>query len=101
VTNKQEIAAVAAAILTGKLDPLMACRQILRLVGEAERWDADIVTIVGIDSETDHLPDPEHRPLWDPAALADKDAEIEAYFKRAGPRLREACVHLAAKWRDA
>lgn len=100
VTNKQEIAAIAAAILAGKLDPLTACRRILRLVGNAERWDADIVTIVGIDSETDDLADPERRKLWDPAALAEKEAEIEAYFKRAGPRLREACVHLAAKWRD-
>lgn len=92
---------VSAAVLMGNLDPLTACRRILRLVGEAERWDADIVTIAGIDSETDHLPGPEQRKLWEPAFLAEQDAESEAYFKRVGPRLREACVHLAAKWRDA
>jgi hypothetical protein len=101
VTNKQQVATIAAAFLAGEVDPLTACRRVLRLVREPERWDPDIVTIVGIDSETDHLPDPEHRKLWDTAALVEKDAEIEAYFRHAGPRLREACEHLAAKWRDA
>jgi hypothetical protein len=73
----------------------------LGLAGGAEREDPDIVTIIGVDSETDHLPDPEHRKFWDPSALAEKDLEIEAYFESAGPRLREACVHLATNWRRA
>jgi hypothetical protein len=101
VWNRQQIAAVAAAFVAGELDPLTACRRILGLVGDREHWDPDIVTIVGIDSETDHLPDPERRHLWDPAALREKDAEIDAYFKRAGPSLREACEHLVSKWSDA
>src|SRR5512133_1379631 len=101
MSNRQQIAAVAAAGVAGELDPLTACRRILRLVRDRERWDPDVVTIVAIDSETDHLPDPEHRQLWEPTALREKDAEIEAYFKRAGPRLREACEHFVSKWRDA
>lgn len=101
VSNRQQIAAVAAAFVAGELDPLTACRRILTFVRDRERSDPDVVTIVGIDSETDDLPDPEHRHLWDPAALREKDAEIEAYFKRAGPTLREACEHLVSKWRDA
>ncbi len=97
MTNREQVAAVAAAFLAGELDPLTACRRILPPVGERERGDPDVVTIVAIDSETDDLPDPEHRHLWDPAALIEKDAEIEAYFKRAGPMLREACEHLVSK----
>ncbi len=98
MTNRRQIGTIAAALLAGSLDPLTACRRILRLAGDEEREDPDIVTIVGIDSETDDLPDPEHREFWDPHALAEKDIEIEEYFKRAGPVLREACLHLVAKW---
>jgi hypothetical protein len=72
VTNRQQIAAVAAAFVDSELDPLTACRRILRLVDDRDRWDPDVVTIVGIDSETDHLPDPGHRRLWDSAALREK-----------------------------
>lgn len=39
--------------------------------------------------------------LWDRDALAEKDAEIEAYLQRAGARLREACEHLVWEWRDS
>jgi hypothetical protein len=99
VTNKLQIAALAEAFLHGELDPLTTCRRILPLVGDPERLDPDVTTIVGIDSETDHLPDPEHRHQWEPQALIEKDTEIEKYFQRAGPLLREACEHLASKWR--
>jgi hypothetical protein len=101
VTKRQEIAAIAGAVLSGSIDPLTACRRMLLLAGEAEREDPDFLTIVGIDSETDHLPAPEQRHLWDPDALVKKDLQIEEYFKHAGPRLRQACVHIAAKWRSA
>jgi len=101
VSSRQQVTATAAAFLSGQIDPLTACRRILTVLGDVDRLnDPDIKTIVGIDSETDHLPDPEHRHLWAPAALEAKDVEIEAYFRRAGPRLREACAHLVAKWGD-
>ncbi len=100
MTNREQIAVVAGAVLAGSIDPLTACRRILSLAGDAERKDDDILSIVGIDSETDHFPGPEQRKLWDPKALAEKDLEREAYFERVGPRLREACVHLASKWRS-
>jgi hypothetical protein len=99
VTNRQKIAAVATAILGGGIDPFAGCRRIVELVGNAERDDADILTIRGIESETDHLPLPEHRALWDPTVLAEKDIKIQAYLKLVGPVLREACFRLAAKWR--
>jgi hypothetical protein len=100
MTIKQECAAIAEAFLTGKLDPLTACRRILELLEEPERaQDPDINVLIGIDSETDHLPDPAHRALWDPAALREKDAETQTYFRSVDRKVREAFEGLAAKWR--
>jgi hypothetical protein len=95
----KQVAATAAAFLSGKTDPLTTIRRILRILGDVDRSnDPDLKVIAEIDRTTAHLPDPEHRELWDPAALTAKDLEIEAHFRRAEPTLREACEHIVAKW---
>ena len=100
ITALKQVAAIAAGFLSGKSDPLTTIRRILEILGDVDRCDdPGIRTIAEIDRATAHLPDPEHRGLWDPAALATKDLEIEAHFRRAGPKLREACEHIVAKWR--
>lgn len=95
----KQVAAAAAAFLSGESDPLATIRRILGILGDVDRFDdPDVRTIAEIDRATAHLPDPAQRGLWDPAALATKDREIEAYFHRAGPKLRDACEHIVAKW---
>jgi hypothetical protein len=96
---EKQVAAIAAAFLDGKADPLTTIRRIFGLLGDVDRCDdPDIQALAEIDRATAHLPDLEHRPLWEPAALAAKDLESEAYFRSAGPKLRELCEHLVAKW---
>jgi len=44
----------------------------------------DIMLVIGIDSETDHLPIGSERQHWNPNVLAQKDVEIakcEAHYK--------------------
>jgi hypothetical protein len=96
---EKQVAAIAADFLDGKADPLTAIRRIFRILDDVDRFnDSDIQALAEIDRATAHLPDAEQRMLWDPAALAAKDIEIEEHFRRMGPRLRELCQHLVAKW---
>lgn len=100
MTRREKIAAVAEGLISGALDPLTACRQIVDLsCGVAEHDHDDIVTIRAIESELDGFAGAPQRASWDPAALAEKDAELADYLKRVGPELREACFRLATKWR--
>jgi hypothetical protein len=68
---------VAQAVLDGRTTVLEAVRQLVSLahtdaVAELE----DRRFIIGIESETDHLPVGEVRHLWAPGALNEKDLEI-------------------------
>jgi hypothetical protein len=93
------VASTAAGYLSGRIDPLTALRRVFTILGDVDRLDdRDVKTMHQIFQETLHLPDPEHRGLWDPAALPAKDLEIDACFQRLGPKLREACEHIVAKW---
>lgn len=47
--------------------------------------------IIGVESETDHLPVGEVRKLWAPDALKEKDVEIVRAEKLYQPHFLETC----------
>ncbi len=75
----------AKAILDGRVGIILGSRRLQRYRFElGNDLDEDFLPLVGVDSETDHLPVDEERRNWSPEALLVKDQEIaeaEAYFK--------------------
>lgn len=99
--SKQEIARVARRIVAKEIDPVLGCRLIVRLQGplsDAERQDQDLLTVVGIESETDHFALGEARSQWDPAALANQDRQRTEYLERIETTLYEACRSIIEKY---
>ena len=93
---RQQILASARAMLDGRLSFIEGARRIAgwRLdVGLAE-GDADLMTFVAIESETDTLPFGEVRQLWQPAALSRLQPEIDRAEKWAAEIGRQPCQNL-------
>jgi hypothetical protein len=99
--TKQRLNAVKAAsdVIEGKQSILLAARSIVQLrfdLGIDEN-DDDLLTFVGIDSETDHLPLGSERQHWDQNALLSKDKEIQEMENWALSFGVEACKRLISK----
>jgi hypothetical protein len=97
---RASIVRAARGILDGTLHPLEGCRVIARAhhrLPEELTSDAAIVTIVGIESETDHFPLGEVRGGWDSSALKRKDEEVEAYLARVGASISAACREIVLR----
>lgn len=76
-SERQRARDVAQAVLDGRSTVLEAVRALVSLahtdaVAEVE----DRRFIIGIESETDHLPIGEVRKLWAPYALKEKDVRV-------------------------
>jgi hypothetical protein len=93
--ERQRAREVAGEVLDGRTTVLEAVRELVYL----EHTDAisnedDRKLIIGIESETDHLPVGEVRKLWAASALQEKDAEIasaKAFWKT---EFLEACERI-------
>jgi len=87
---------VAQAVLDGRTTVLEAVRELVYLAHTDAIADVeDRRLIIGIESETDHLPVGDVRRLWAPEALREKDIEIasaEAWWKAD---FLEACKRIA------
>lgn len=91
--SEPEVAKVATDVLTGRLDPLVGCRQLVQRHGELPehvRTSPHLILLVGIESETDGFPLGEVRERWDPGVLASLDEERRAYVRANIDALREA-----------
>lgn len=92
--SKKEIVFIAARVLAKTIDPIEGCRRIVRYQGELseiERHNPNFVTLVGIESETDHCPVGVGRRLWEGQAVAEQDRELAEYLQRIEGQLLEAC----------
>ena len=83
---------VAQSVLDGRTTVLEAVRQLVSLahtdaVAELE----DRRFIIGLDSETDHLPVGAFRNLWAPDSLKEKDVEIARVEELCRTDFLETC----------
>jgi len=65
--SKEQIVRIARQVLADEIDPLEACRAIVRSqdgLSDTERDDPDLTTLLAIESETDDLPMGRVRELW-------------------------------------
>jgi hypothetical protein len=80
---------------------LEAVRELVSLAHTDAIADAeDRRLIIGIESETDHLPVGEVRKLWAPHALEIKDIEIDRCEELYKSPIFEACRRIAGRCRQ-
>jgi hypothetical protein len=94
--ERQHAREVAAEVLNGRTTIMEAVRELAPLAHTGGIADeAERRLIVGIDSETDHLPIGEVRKLWAPDALQEKDAEIARAEEWWKAEFLDACRRIA------
>lgn len=101
MSPREEIAAVAQAMLDGRVGLHAGCESIAGLrhqLPEPEANGNELNLFVGIASELDDCPVSSERQYWEPAALADKDRKRDEYLNRVKEDLLNACRALAM-WR--
>ncbi len=87
---------IAEAVLDGRTTTLEGARELSPLAHTDAIADVDDRTlIIGIDSETDHLPIGKVRVHWAADALEAKDAEIASAEERWKARFRDVCKRIA------
>jgi hypothetical protein len=65
---------IASKALAGQLDPLLACRELARLVPSLPTLPADVVeSITQLADDTEHLPIGDERKYWAEESLVKRD----------------------------
>jgi hypothetical protein len=94
--ERQRAREVAEAVLRDRSTILEAVRELVLLAHtDAIANEADRLLIIGIDSETDHLPVGEVRKLWASDALQRKDQEIARAEATWKGEFLDACKRIA------
>ena len=94
--ERQRARDVAEAVLDGRITVLEGARALVPLAHtDAIANVEDRRFIIGIESETDHLPVGEVRKLWAPDALKEKDVEIARAEALYRSDFLEACRRIA------
>ena len=89
---------IAQSTLDGRATVLEAVRALVSLAHTDAVADvADRKLIIGIESETGHLPVGELRKLWASDALEEKDIEIASAEERYRARFLETCRRIALR----
>jgi hypothetical protein len=84
---------IARSLLDGSTPLFLGC---IQLEGPLDRLGVreqpEFSAIIGVNSETDDCPLlPDVRKMWDPEALAKKDAELAVYLPRIQDAVFEVC----------
>ena len=94
----------ATAVLEGSLGVIEGCRRLRELGDDLvpdSRDDTDFVIFIAVDSETDALPTGTARELWDPAALAREDREIQRAEAMYRESVMSACQRVIKRFGKA
>ena len=100
--QRRRVAELARQILSGELDVLDGSSRIASLRGEIEidLNDDDIMTFVGVMSETDHLPVGAEAQNWSHEALARKEPDVRRARAWATDIVRQPCANLVSRFAD-
>lgn len=97
--QRQHLYEIAKAILAGDLGIIAGIRQLIPFRDEIELTEAaeDFQVLIGIDSETDHLPIGDQRLNWAEAALRKKEEDIMQAETHAAKEVLSVCQRIIAK----
>jgi hypothetical protein len=96
ISDCERVRHVAKVVLTRQIDILDAARALTSLLHKCPQMTSqeDFNFIIGVDSETDDLPQGRVRELWNAEVLAEKDREIERCEQLWGDRFRAVCERI-------
>ena len=92
---------IARQVVTGEIDPLEGCRTIVSNqdgLSPEEQKDPDLISIVAIESETDHLAIGRARQLWSRWALFKQDVANIRWLPKAREGVRKSCRALIERF---
>lgn len=97
---RKRVVEIAGSIVAGTLRPLLGARYLSRYVHDLEQEMSQDAwrTIVGVDSESDHLPIGPERQYWAPEALQEKDKEALEYEQRIKADVMRAAEELLRRF---
>lgn len=100
--ERQQIVSLAKSILSGSLGLIQGCRLITKITGGTYKVGPEkfLLTFIGIESETDHLPADHERSQYSEADLLKIDAEIRAIEQFYRPHVHEACRSVIAHFSE-
>ncbi len=97
--QSQRVVKLATQILREELGVIEGVRQLTRHLNRNENLeDEDILSLIGVDSQSDHLPIGDVRKHWDPKALEEKDQEIAEFEADFKDTVFETCKRLIKKY---
>jgi hypothetical protein len=85
------IVSIANGIVSGEVDTLEGCRQIVGLHYQLNELKEIFLPLMGIVSETDDFPTADQRDLWAPEALLTMDQEKERYLQEVDAIVTSTC----------
>ena len=98
---RREVVTTAQALIQGEVGVIEGSRRLSGLAHlVVDDWvaDPDFRVFCALDSETDHLPVGKARDLWDPAVLAEKDADIQRFEALARLDIESACRRIIRRF---
>ena len=98
-SRRRELLDIAEAILRGDIGVILGSRRMQAFRFDlGDEFDADFMTFVAVDSETDHLPVDDERRNWSDDALTRKDAEISEAEDFHRQEVFRACRQVIARF---
>lgn len=98
---KRQIARTAQQILVEEIGLVDGCRRLIKLFNslDPEEWDGELFNpIIAVESETEYVPVGELRSMWNPQALAIKEAQAKTYLDQVKDWIYQACRGLIDKY---
>jgi hypothetical protein len=87
-----EAVRVAKAVLAGSTPVVEGCRRLRKPLYELYVMDEQPFSVIfEVAGKVSEFPMPEDRHLWNPAVVAVKDAELEAWLPQVQGRVFDAC----------
>ena len=97
--NRLKVKKICQAMVENKMSYIMGSRLILSFARGAgfHTDDPDILIIVGIESETDHIPSQSELAHWNRQAMAEQKDDWAGFEKWAQEVGKEACLNLISR----
>jgi hypothetical protein len=89
-----------AALRSGEVSFVEGVRRVLSLRGSlgGRDFDPDFMSLVAVDSESDHLPNAHARAVASPAWLAQSEREEREIRDQRGAQVMAACARLVERF---
>jgi hypothetical protein len=89
--SQEKIRTIAESIVNGEIGIVEGVRILVQNQNALGLPEQDVLTLIGIESETDDIPIGEIRLRWSDTALKEKDAEKDLYEEKVKDQVVTIC----------